>query len=184
MTLTLDQLIKFTIKLDNLLRTRRTCYQATAIATPNHSSPPGFCGSDHVPMQLGSVQLTPGEKVRRFQENLCLYYSQPGHIQNTCSNCPPRRSGQSMSDLKLTFILPVTVRFDSYIVETKAMGFMGFNICLGWRCMTPPSSGQNVHREWVGCCVAAAALDGALHRCVAEVLLGYAAIHREGIPNY
>lgn len=61
--LSLDQLIALTIKLGNLLRTRRSRNPASANITSVALLSPGAAGSDHEPMQLGSTQLSPWESI-------------------------------------------------------------------------------------------------------------------------
>uniref|UniRef100_A0A3B3BMY4 Gypsy retrotransposon integrase-like protein 1 n=1 Tax=Oryzias melastigma TaxID=30732 RepID=A0A3B3BMY4_ORYME len=119
--LDLDQLITLTIRLDNLLRTRQPQNSVMVTATPVSSLPMKASGSNHGSLQLGSTQLTPGERLRRFRENLCLYCGHPGHILNTCPNRHPRRSARPVSDSTLTFTLPVTLCFDGHVVKTQAM---------------------------------------------------------------
>uniref|UniRef100_A0A3B3BTZ1 CCHC-type domain-containing protein n=1 Tax=Oryzias melastigma TaxID=30732 RepID=A0A3B3BTZ1_ORYME len=119
--LSLDNLIALTIKLDNLLRARQPRHPAHVSSRGGSSFLPGAPGPGREPMQLGSTQLSPKERARRVQQDLCLYCGQPGHIRNTCPNRQPRRSAEPVGEPAFTLTLPITLHFDDRAVKTQAM---------------------------------------------------------------
>ncbi len=115
---TLSQFIELTIHIDNLIRARRTVRSAP------HSPPRSQTTGE--PMQLGFTPLTPQERERRMQNQLCLYCGQAGHMRNTCP-VRPTSDRRSVSDItrsisSVTSIkLPVTVRSQNQDITTTAL---------------------------------------------------------------
>ncbi|KAI2663045.1 Transposon Tf2-6 polyprotein [Labeo rohita] len=85
--LSLNQYIDLSIRVDNVMRARRSnrSLMPTFQPQPTVSNAPE-------PMQLGATKLTTEERQRRLNNNLCLYCGQPGHIRATCPTRPPRPS--------------------------------------------------------------------------------------------
>ncbi len=115
---TLSQFIELTIHIDNLIRARRTVRSAPR-------SPPRSQNTGE-PMQLGFTPLTPQERERRMQNQLCLYCGQAGHMRNTCPVRPTSdrrsvsditRSISSVSSIKL----PVKLRSQNQDIPTTAL---------------------------------------------------------------
>ncbi|KAL0188146.1 hypothetical protein M9458_015245, partial [Cirrhinus mrigala] len=82
----LDELTDLTIHIDNLIRSRK----------PNRSSM--FClpspplVSEQEAMQVGHTRLSPEERDHRFQQNLCLYCGQAGHMKVSCPSRPKQHA--------------------------------------------------------------------------------------------
>ncbi len=80
----LNEFIDLAIQVDNLIRARRSTR-----ATPRYV-PETMTAAE--PMQLGFTHLTPEERERRMQNQLCLYCGQSGHMK---TSCPVRPSSSS-----------------------------------------------------------------------------------------
>ncbi len=78
---TLEEFINITIRLGNLLRSRRS---------PLTSGPTTV--SEPEPMHIGITRLSSEEKERRFRNHLCLYCGQSGHLRVSCPTRPPTKS--------------------------------------------------------------------------------------------
>ncbi|KAI2661634.1 Transposon Tf2-6 polyprotein [Labeo rohita] len=83
--LTLNQYIDLSIRIDNVMRSRKPSRLFTA---PFQTQP--STASNPEPMQLGTTKLTVEERERRIRNNLCLYCGQAGHIRASCPTRPPR----------------------------------------------------------------------------------------------
>ncbi|KAL0152325.1 hypothetical protein M9458_052048, partial [Cirrhinus mrigala] len=83
--LSLDQYIDLSIRVDNVLRARKSSRPFTPLpsTTPAAEAAPE-------PMQLGATKLTVEERERRLRGNLCLYCGLAGHIRANCPTRPPR----------------------------------------------------------------------------------------------
>ncbi|KAI2645023.1 Retrotransposon-derived protein PEG10 [Labeo rohita] len=83
--LTLEQYIDLSIRVDNVMRARKSSRLLTSVpqTTPTSEAVPE-------PMQIGTTKLSMEERERRLRGNLCLYCSQPGHIRANCPTRPPR----------------------------------------------------------------------------------------------
>ncbi|KAL6458305.1 hypothetical protein MHYP_G00335350 [Metynnis hypsauchen] len=75
---TLDGLIKLSIRLDNLIRSRRHVY--SSITTPASQT----SGSEE--MECDRAKVIPEEKQRRFREGLCFYCGEKGHFRENCKS--------------------------------------------------------------------------------------------------
>lgn len=104
----LSEFIDLTIQIDNLIRSRRPS-RALSRFPPDTSA-------TAEPMQLGFTHLTPEERERRMQNQLCLYCGQAGHRISSCSIRPsskPRtvsvstRVTTSSSSIRLPVIITV-----------------------------------------------------------------------------
>ncbi len=181
---TLGQFIELTIHLDNLIRSRRT-----ARPTPPRS-PPRFQYTTE-PMQLGFTPLTPQERERRMQNQLCLYCGQAGHMRN---NCPVRPSSdqRSVSDNThasssvSSITLPVEIITQTQTVQTALLD--------------SGASGNFIDSEFVGqlhlvltpcnSSLAVEALDGrplgkgGILRLTESVTLRIGTLHSESIQLY
>ncbi len=115
---TLSQFIELTIHLDNLIRSRRTVRSVSR-------SPPRSQNAVE-PMQLGFTPLTPQERERRMQNQLCLYCGQAGHMRNTCP-VRPSSDRRSVSDITRAFssvssiTLPVEFITQNQTIQTTAL---------------------------------------------------------------
>ncbi|KAL0177165.1 hypothetical protein M9458_026059, partial [Cirrhinus mrigala] len=116
--LTLDQYIDLSIRVDNLMRSRKPVqpFHSTAVSAPTGKSAPE-------PMQLGATKLTQEERERRLRGNLCLYCGLAGHIRANCPTRPPRPAPSVSSDKPPTNCchLPVKLWFDDTSVDTTAL---------------------------------------------------------------
>ncbi|KAI2662464.1 Retrotransposon-derived protein PEG10 [Labeo rohita] len=83
--LSLNQYIDLSIRIDNVMRTRRPTRSFT-VPLP----PPQPATSGPEPMQLGTTRLSVEERERRIRNRLCLYCGEAGHIRATCPTRPPR----------------------------------------------------------------------------------------------
>ena len=109
----LDDLIDLSIKLDNCLYECSLEHGPTCLTThhtqaevahsvTSHPTPTHPTGTVHTPSSAGPhpmeldasrtrhQALTPQERARHMENNLCLYCGNPGHIANSCPICPPR----------------------------------------------------------------------------------------------
>ncbi|XDV53693.1 hypothetical protein PO909_022129 [Leuciscus waleckii] len=86
----LSQLMDLAIRLDNLMRARRTPPKPRVGEYPSASSEPE-------PMQIGFTRLTTEERERRRRNNLCLYCAQPDHLRATCPVRPTSRDSAAVS---------------------------------------------------------------------------------------
>ncbi len=115
---TLSQFIELTIHVDNLIRSRRTTRSAPR-------SPPRSQEATE-PMQLGFTPLTPQERERRMQNQLCLYCGQAGHMRNTCP-VRPSSDRRPVSDITRSIssassiTLPVKLISQNQAVQTTAL---------------------------------------------------------------
>ncbi|KAL6481423.1 hypothetical protein MHYP_G00095030 [Metynnis hypsauchen] len=75
---TLDGLIKLSIRLDNLIRSRRQVY--SSITTPASQT------TEPEEMECDRARVTPEEKQRRFREGLCFYCGEKGHFRQNCKS--------------------------------------------------------------------------------------------------
>ncbi|KAL0191114.1 hypothetical protein M9458_013812, partial [Cirrhinus mrigala] len=82
--LTLDQYIDLSIRIDNVLRARKSSRPFTSMPL---TSPAAEAVPE--PMQLGATKLTVEERERRLRGNLCLYCGLAGHIRANCPTRPP-----------------------------------------------------------------------------------------------
>uniref|UniRef100_A0A670JY50 CCHC-type domain-containing protein n=1 Tax=Podarcis muralis TaxID=64176 RepID=A0A670JY50_PODMU len=93
---TLDTLIQQSLQIDDRLEDRRQArgrWHLQFSAPVSTSSPTGPAESLEEPMQLGAVRprLSPAEKSRRREGNLCLYCGRSGHYARSC---PEKRQPQ------------------------------------------------------------------------------------------
>ncbi len=115
---TLSQFIELTIHIDNLICSRRTTRSAPR-------SPPRSQEATE-PMQLGFTPLTPQERERRMQNQLCLYCGQAGHMRNTFP-VRPSSDRRPVSDITRSIssassiTLPVELISQNQAVQTTAL---------------------------------------------------------------
>ncbi len=107
---TLDEFINITIRLDNLLRSRRSPLTSgsTTVSEPE-------------PMHIGITRLSSEEKERRFRNHLCLYRGQSGHLRVSCPTQPPSKSTFSVSPCSNTLMVPISLSSSGVAVETTAL---------------------------------------------------------------
>ncbi len=78
------------------------------------------------PMQLGFTPLTPQERERRMQNQLCLYCGQAGHMRNTCP-VRPSSDRRPVSDIThaissaSSITLPVELITQNQAIQTTAL---------------------------------------------------------------
>ncbi len=77
-------------------------------------------------MQLGFTPLTPQERERRMQNQLCLYCGQAGHMRNTCP-VQPSSDRRPVSDITRSIssassiTLPVELISQKQLIQTTAL---------------------------------------------------------------
>ncbi|KAL0192360.1 hypothetical protein M9458_010656 [Cirrhinus mrigala] len=116
--LTLDQYIELSIRVDNLMRSRKPVRPFQPVFRSTLTGEPA-----PEPMQLGATKLTQEERERRLRGNLCLYCGLAGHIRANCPTRPPRPS-PSVSPLKTPTNcchLPIKLTFNDTSVDTTAL---------------------------------------------------------------
>ncbi len=107
---TLEEFINITIRLDNLLRSRRS---------PLASAPATV--SEPEPMHIGITRLSLEERERRIRNHLCLYCGQSGHLQASCPTRPPTKSTFSVSPCPNTLMVPISLISSGVAVEMTAL---------------------------------------------------------------
>ncbi|KAI2663508.1 Transposon Tf2-9 polyprotein [Labeo rohita] len=116
--LSLNQYIDLSIRVDSVMRARKTSRPFTPVSlpAPNTQEPPE-------PMQLGATKLSTEERERRLRGNLCLYCGLAGHIRANCPTRPPRppTSVSKISPNLNQCELPVTIQSEKIIVQTTAL---------------------------------------------------------------
>ncbi|KAI2655842.1 Transposon Tf2-6 polyprotein [Labeo rohita] len=116
--LTLEQYIDLSIRVDNVMRARRSTRHLPSLplSTASPEAP-------SEPMQLGATRLSLEERERRLRNNLCLYCGQAGHIRANCPTRPPRQpSSVSSADLPIDCCsMPVTLECGEAIIKTTAL---------------------------------------------------------------
>ncbi len=114
---TLEEFMDLTIRLDNLMRSRRPRRGFPALPVVQKSPEPE-------PMQIGVTQLSAEERERRVRQHLCLYCGQAGHLRATCPTRPPRRDSTAVSaecSHNNSFGVPVALSTGGRRIETIAM---------------------------------------------------------------
>ncbi len=113
----LEQFIELSIKLDNLLRSRR----------PNHLPVfPRASSAVHAgvePMQIGVTHISEEERERRIRQSLCLYCGLPGHLRASCPTRPSHNPAAVSLNYQTTTSLEiaVTLEIKGRIIETVAL---------------------------------------------------------------
>ncbi len=110
---TLEEFINITIRLDNLLRSRRSSRSPLASAPATISEPE--------PMQVGITRLSLEEREPRIRNHLCLYCGQSGHLRASCPTRPPTKSTFSVSPCPNTLMVPISLISSGVAVETTAL---------------------------------------------------------------
>ncbi|KAL0159656.1 hypothetical protein M9458_043381, partial [Cirrhinus mrigala] len=111
---TLDEFIDLSIRIDNLVRSRRPPRQSPMSGQSATAVP------DSEPMQIGFTHLTMEERERRIQQHLCLYCGQPGHLRVSCPTRPPTRKTSTILGAAGNFI---DIKFtDSHNIPLIACG--------------------------------------------------------------
>ena len=135
----LEDLIALAIQMDRRLRERRSeCLQgsrATCVMpkVPFMASPlPGpavNAPADGEPMQIGLIRssLTPEERQRRRQANLCLYCGASGHFLRNCPVRPSKCCSRSVPNCQVSepspahLILPVSLQVAEERIQLTAI---------------------------------------------------------------
>ncbi|KAL0149928.1 hypothetical protein M9458_054760, partial [Cirrhinus mrigala] len=115
---TLDELIDLAVRIDNLMRSRR----ANKDVAPQQPKPPST--SECEPMQVAHTRLTPEERDRRRQFNLCLYCGQPAHLKASCPSRPMQHTSSTVSHYNNSFQtvkIPVIISFADKQIHTIAL---------------------------------------------------------------
>ncbi|KAL0152565.1 hypothetical protein M9458_052288 [Cirrhinus mrigala] len=116
--LSLNQYIDLSIRVDSILRARKTSRPFTSVPLPAPTTQ-----ETPEPMQLGATKLTLEERERRLRGNLCLYCGLSGHIRANCPTRPPRPPtsvGRDSSRLSRCE-LPVTILSEKITIKTTAL---------------------------------------------------------------
>ncbi|KAL0168430.1 hypothetical protein M9458_036652 [Cirrhinus mrigala] len=118
----LKELIKLTIRIDNLIRSRRP------IRTNNPSFPAASFSALHSePMQIGITRLTPEERERRMRLRLCLCCGKPGHLRSSCPTRPGSPGNQAVSSnfprshSASCVVIPVKLIVNHKTIEVSAL---------------------------------------------------------------
>ncbi|KAL0156949.1 hypothetical protein M9458_048195 [Cirrhinus mrigala] len=116
--LPLEQYIDLSIRVDNIMRSRKPNRQFVTLPPPM-----SVADAAHEPMQIGATKLSIEERERRLRGNLCLYCGQPGHIRATCPTRPPRqRAAVSTDEPPLSRCeIPVVLGFGEATINTTAL---------------------------------------------------------------
>ncbi|KAL0168962.1 hypothetical protein M9458_037184, partial [Cirrhinus mrigala] len=119
--LTLHQYIDLSIRVDNVMRARRTSILASLTPSSPLSAAPLEAPAE--PMQLGATKLSLEERERRLRSHLCLYCGQAGHIRANCPTRPPRQPSSMSYDNSSTncCTMPVVLKFGDVIIPTTAL---------------------------------------------------------------
>ncbi len=110
---TLEEFINITIRLDNLLRSRRSSRSPLASAPATITEPE--------PMHVGVTRLSLEERERRIKHHLCLYCGQSGHLRASCPTRPATKSTFSVSPCPNTLMVPISLISSGVAVETTAL---------------------------------------------------------------
>ncbi|KAL0188510.1 hypothetical protein M9458_015609, partial [Cirrhinus mrigala] len=116
--LTLHQYIDLSIRVDNVMRARRT-----SPLTPSSPLSAAPLEAPAEPMQLGATKLSLEERERRLRSHLCLYCGQAGHIRANCPTRPPRQPSSVSYDNSSTncCTMPVVLKFGDVVIPTTAL---------------------------------------------------------------
>ncbi|KAI2646606.1 Transposon Tf2-6 polyprotein [Labeo rohita] len=116
--LSLNQYIDLSIRIDNVMRTRRP---TRSLAVPLPSPQP--VTSSPEPMQLGTTRLSVEERERRIRNHLCLYCGEAGHIRATCPTRPPRPSASVSARIPCLnkCEIPALLCFEGRTIRTAAL---------------------------------------------------------------
>ncbi|KAI2657028.1 Transposon Tf2-6 polyprotein [Labeo rohita] len=116
--LSLNQYIDLSIRIDNVMRTRRPTRPFTV---PLPSPQPATSGPE--PMQLGTTRLSVEERERRIRNHLCLYCGEAGHIRATCPTRPPRPSSSVSARIPCLnkCEIPALLCFEGRSIRTTAL---------------------------------------------------------------
>ncbi|KAI2660465.1 Transposon Tf2-6 polyprotein [Labeo rohita] len=116
--LPLEQYIDLSIRVDNIMRSRKPNRQFV-------TAPPPIPAVETAPepMQIGATKLSVEERERRLRGNLCLYCGQSGHIRATCPTRPPRqRAAVSTDEPPLSRCeIPAVLSFGEVTINTTAL---------------------------------------------------------------
>ncbi len=136
---TLEQFMELTIRIDNLMRSRRVHRSALPIPTNQRIPEPE-------PMQVGVTRLSAEERERRIRQHLCLYCGESGHLRAACTARPARRVHTLVSadhNPTNSFEIPITITNNNESTATMAMidsgvagNFYWYFIC---QCSQSPS---------------------------------------------
>jgi len=88
---TLDQFIDLAIRIDNLIRSRRSYRPTCSSSQMSQPSDPTE------PMQVGRTHLSTEERERRLRNHLCLYCGQAGHLRADCPTRPSQAHNRRVS---------------------------------------------------------------------------------------
>ncbi len=114
---TLEQFMELTIRIDNLMRSRRVHRSALPIPT-NQGTP------EPEPMQVGVTRLSAEERERRIRQYLCLYCGESGHLRAACTARPARRVHTLVSadhNPTNSFEIPITITNSNESTATMAL---------------------------------------------------------------
>lgn len=133
---TCEELMKVSIRLDRRLRDRRA-QRGSQLVSPmtRHQSPP-----TPTPMEIGAVRgpLTPTERARRRDNNLCLYCAGPDHLVDHCRLVKRKSEGECRSSYRLVnsvalssnyLKLSLTLQWDQNRLPLEAMLDTGASGC-------------------------------------------------------
>ncbi len=113
----LEQFIELSIKIDNLLRSRRTN------RLPTFPIVTSAANSDIEPMQIGVTRISEEERKRRIRQSLCLYCGLPGHLRASCPTRPSRNPAavSVISKSATSLEIAVTLEINGRVMEMVAL---------------------------------------------------------------
>uniref|UniRef100_A0A9J8AHZ8 ribonuclease H n=1 Tax=Cyprinus carpio carpio TaxID=630221 RepID=A0A9J8AHZ8_CYPCA len=111
---TLDQFMDLAIRLDNLIRSRRTGRHSPDRPVAQELPAPE-------PLQIGATQLPSMERERCIRQHLCLYCGQAGHLRVSCPIRPSHQNSTAVSTHLHSFGVPVVINIEGRRVDTDAM---------------------------------------------------------------
>ncbi|KAL0152007.1 hypothetical protein M9458_052725 [Cirrhinus mrigala] len=112
----LDGLINLTIRIDNLMRSRKPNRERSTQLNASSPTPA------HEPMEVAHTRLTAEERGRRQQLNLCLYCGQAGHMKAFCPvKSTPRPAVSQISSSSQTVKIPVHITSSDKVIDTTAL---------------------------------------------------------------
>ncbi|KAI2661335.1 Transposon Tf2-6 polyprotein [Labeo rohita] len=116
--LSLEQYIDLSIRVDNVMRARKSSRFTSSLPLPTPSSE-----APVEPMQLGSTKLSLEERERRLRNNLCLYCGLAGHVRASCPTRPPCQPSSVSSDKSSSNScdISVTLECGDTIIKTTAL---------------------------------------------------------------
>ena len=112
---TLKQIMELAIRLDNLLRSRRTPLRSSPLECTLPSA-------ELESMQIGYTRLSTAERERRCRNHLCMYCGEAGHLKATCPVNPALKNSAAVSSNRSSRLFSVesSLKFNGQDLDIKA----------------------------------------------------------------